>query len=148
MARHELTLEESSKGGRNRYAAELRLEKVRFKHQQRMAELQVMQTIASNPVAVSSAIYLGVGFLKTGQKPPPNQTPMSQFMQDWRHNFGQFLQTVGVPAMSLSGNSNDSLGIDELRAALLVNIASGGNLAGVLTGASSIGANVLKAFAK
>ena len=144
LTSHVLTVKDQKAGGR----ARVKVARINAKAKKKEQEREMILLLLANPVVVSSLIYLGVGFLRTGQKvpTPSGSGAISQFMTQWRHNFGQFLNTVGIPAFSLGG-AGDSLGIDALQAALLINIASGGNLAGVLSSSTGLISKLIPALA-
>lgn len=137
--KHEFTTEEASAGGKARAKDRLKLARLEAKTAKAIADREILLAVLSHPVAVPTLIYLGSGFLRTKSAPAvASDSATKQFLDQWKHNFGQFLNTVGIPASAFSGGTADQLGIDALQAALLINIASGGNLAGIFTQAGGV----------
>jgi hypothetical protein len=111
-------------------------------------EGEIAFALLSNPAVIGTVLYLIIDQMKP--KPSGSQAPQIDILKGLSQSFGNVLgsisglgSTVGSITSSLTPGGVLTTGgvlvtLEALQASLLIYIASGGNLAGVLTGASSI----------
>lgn len=149
LPRHKFTPAESIKGATATKRNRVKLAKEIKKLTGMEIDADIAMTFLSNPAVMGTLLYIGVGFLRnldTVQTTQNSNKP--SFLSEWEHNFGAFLGTVGIPVNSLAGTTTiGGIGLDALQLALLAYIASGGNLAGILSSATGFVSKLLPAAA-
>jgi hypothetical protein len=141
--KHKFTPEESSLGGRLRGRNELKILKFTYKKELELEWARTVHALVTNP-AVAGTIAYGIvdGFdalakLANASKKAPNSlNPIDVFTK----TFQTGLQNTLGPLGSLIGGGltgANLVGNDLLKGAILIYIATGGNITGVLTTAGA-----------
>jgi len=150
MAKHTLTVEDSAKGGRSRGKIALKLQRELKKRFGMEMNLEIITSLLSNQTITNTALFILIAEFWNPGKNAQNVgtsgagTSLSSF-GGWLNKLlftpgGEF-QALGITT------SGSTLAKDLLLLSLAANIASGGNLSGILSSSTGFVSKLLPAAA-